>query len=416
MNEKIERSFRRQAIRWMLRGLKASAITKRLARSRSWLSKWKNRFDKFGWEGLRSQSRRPHVIAHRYNKRIRRLVINARQRLCRRKIGLIGPRAIQAELRQTRLLRQVPSLSTIKRILHEGKLIRKPPPTREVYYPQPSATVGYVLHAMDWTARFLTGGCKVFAFHTLDLQTHAVHQTISTDKSLASVERHILETWRILGLPDGLQMDNDAAFCGGYKAPRVFGRFIRLCLYFGVEPIFIPPYEAARNGMVERLNGLWSQSFWQRQHYASIAAVKRAGPKFEQWYCEQYHPPSLNGMTPAQAQRKVTRRRLGARHVRTVPTELPITEGRLHFIRQIDQEGMLSLLNEQWKIGKRLAGQYVWATLATHTQRLKVYYRRGDEERVHLVKVFHYEISEPVAPLSQAFKRSHRRRNMFTML
>src|SRR5262245_58824149 len=70
---------------------------------------------------------------------------------------------------------------------------------------------------MDWTSKFLTGGCKVFAFHTLDLETRALHQTIGADKSLNSVERHALETWRQLGLPDGLQMDNDAAFCGGYK-------------------------------------------------------------------------------------------------------------------------------------------------------------------------------------------------------
>ncbi len=109
--------------------------------------------------------------------------------------------------------------------------------------------------------------------------------------------------------------------------------------------------------MIERTNGLWSQSFWRRRHFNSLAAVKRASPKFEQWYAQQYEPPTLSGSTPAQAQRKVERRRVTARQIRALPARLPITAGRLHFIRQVDQEGLISLLNEDWKVDKRLAGQ-----------------------------------------------------------
>lgn len=313
MDEKTERNLRRKAIRWLLKGSDSSTILQRLDRSRAWLSKWKKRFDQWGWDGLKGQPFGPHHSPHQYDQPSRRLVMEARQRLMRRKVGLVGPRAIQGELRRARLLRRVPSLATIKRILREGGLIKRSRPAREVYYPQPSPEPGYVLYAMDWTARYLTGGCKVYAFHMLDLATRALHQTISGDKSLASVERHALSAWQSLGLPDGLQMDNDAAFCGGYKAPRLFGRFTRLCLYLGIEPIFIPPYEAERNGVVERVNGLWSQSFWQRQHFCSLAAVERARPQFEQWYWQEYDPPSLAGATPAQAQRKVERLPLRAR-------------------------------------------------------------------------------------------------------
>jgi hypothetical protein len=319
-------------------------------------------------------------------------------------------------LRQAGLLRRPPSPATIKRILRDAGLVRSAHPTSESYYPQPTATPAFVLHAMDWTARFLTGGCKVYAFHTLDLQTRALHQTISGDKSLPSVCRHTLETWRILGLPDGLQIDNDAAFCGSYKVPRRFGRFVRLCLYFGIEPIFIPPYEAERNGVVERLNGLWSQGFWKRQRFLSLQGVERASPKFEQWYWQQYHPPTLNGATPAQAQRKVQRQHLTARQIRVLPQELPITEIRIHFIRKVNQEGMISLLNEEWKAGKRLANEYVWATLVIRKRRLEIHHRRYADAPVRLIKAFHYEISEPVAAILPAFKRPYRRRNMFTML
>jgi transposase len=200
MDEKKERSLRRRAIRCMLNGMSPGAILKCLGRGRAWLSKWRKRFDKFGWEGLKSRSFRPHQSPHRYEERSRRLVIRARQRLMRRKVGLIGPRAVQLELKRSRLLRRVPSLSTIKRILREARLVKKTRPVREAYFPQPIARPDYVLHEMDWAARFLFGGCKVYAFHTLDLQTRALRQTISGDKRLETVERHALEAWRSLGL------------------------------------------------------------------------------------------------------------------------------------------------------------------------------------------------------------------------
>jgi hypothetical protein len=60
---------------------------------------------------------------------------------------------------------------------------------------------------------------------------------------------HALADLSALGLPDGVQMDNDADE-GGYKVPRVFGAFVRLCLYVGIEPIFLPFGEPKRNSVV----------------------------------------------------------------------------------------------------------------------------------------------------------------------
>jgi hypothetical protein len=74
------------------------------------------------------------------------------------------------------------------------------------------------------------------------------------------------------------------------------------------------------------------------------------------------------------------------------------------------------LLNENWKVDKRLVGEYVWATLLTHKRQLKIYHRRSADDPVRLIKTFHYQISEAITSLLPEFKRSHRRRNMFTML
>lgn len=131
---------------------------------------------------------------------------------------------------------------------------------------------------------------------------------------------------------------------------------------------------------------------------------------------QEYEPPSLQGETPLQAHRGVERQRLSRRQIRALPEELPVTAGRLHFIRQVEAGGDISLLNEQWQAGQRLAGQYVWATIITPEQRLEIYHRRSPEAPVRLVKTFHYEIAERVAPLLPEFKRRNRRRKMFTML
>ena len=416
MDEKLERRRRRKAIRLSLRGERSKVIGQAVSRSRTWLSKWRKRYARQGSAGLRSQSRRPHHTPSRVPARVRRLVERVRRQLVKRKVGLVGAPSIQHELRTHRLLRKIPSVATIKRILRAAKLSQRRKPPRAVYYPLPTATATYVLHAMDWTERYLTGGAKVYAFHTLDLQTRACAQTISTDKSYATVRAHALKTWKTLGIPDGLQMDNDGAFCGGYKAPRIFGQFVRLCLYLGIEPIFIPFGEPERNGEVERVNGLWSAAFWKRRRFRSVAQVVRASPEFEAWYAQHYAPPKLEGRTPAQAQRQAQRRRLTARPIRALPKTLPITEGRLHFLRLVSAEGTIVILNETWHVHKRLAGQYVWATLWTHRQRLEIYQRRSLQAKARLLKTYRYAMPEPVVLLRPEFKRGHRRRKVSAML
>jgi len=230
MNEHDEYQLRRRAIRLTLHGHSRQTILARIPRSPAWLCKWQRRFAQHGWQGLRSRSRRPHHRSACYPQPIRDLVVTTRQRLQKRRVSLSGPQAIQDELCHARLLDRVPALATIKRILHDAGVNKRSCPPKRGYFPQPTATSTYVLQAMDWTARYLTGGAKLFVFHTVDMQTRALAQTLHTDKSGATVRSHALATWQALGLPDGLQLDNDAAFNGGYKAPRLFGALVRLCL------------------------------------------------------------------------------------------------------------------------------------------------------------------------------------------
>jgi putative transposase len=415
--EKAEVAVRRQAIRLTLKGYRPGAIVQRLARSRKWLRKWQRRYAQAGWVGLRSRSRRPQRAPRAHPAQARAVVLRVRRTLQQRAVGLRGARAVQQELRQHHLLRRVPSLATINRWVKAAGLSDAAPPTpATVYYPQPRAADDYVVHAMDWTARYLSGGQKVFAVHTVDVATRALGQTLSPDKAGTRFLAHALHVWQTLGMPDSLQVDNDAAFTGGEQAPRRFGTFVRLCLYLGIEVLFIPPHEPRRNGVVERLNGLWAHSFWEREQFHSLAEVRRKSARFLRWYAHEYAPPSLAGRTPAQVHRGQPRRRLTKRQVRGLPELLPVTAGRLHFIRRVSATGEIRFLGESWKVGKRLAHRYVWATVITNCQRVEIYHRRSERSPVRLVKTFPYALPEPVRRLRADFKRSHPRRKMGTML
>jgi len=263
---------------------------------------------------------------------------------------------------------------------------------------------------MDWTERYLAGGAKVYAFHSLEVTSRAMEQTLARDKSGRTVRAHLLKSWQMLGLPEGLQLDNDAAFCGGYKVPRVLGACVRLCLYLGVEPIFIPFGEPERNGLVERLHGLWGQAVWKRRRFRSFAQVERTQPRFQRWYAA--YVGGGGGVIPPTA----GRRRLTAREAAALPEVLPITAGRIHFLRWVEPDGTIQVLNETWRITRRLAGHYVWATVVTHEQRLRVYSKRTAHSPVRLVKEFRYALPEPVQPVPKRFRRTARRRRMDTML
>jgi hypothetical protein len=272
-----------------------------------------------------------------------------------------------------------------------------------------------VRQACDWTSGYLAGGEKPYVRHPLDLSTHALGQTISTDKTTEALCHHILEAFPEGGLPDLLQRDNDGAVTGLGKSRWGVGRFVRLLLYLGVEPVFIPPGEPKRKGLVEGSHQLWAQSFCDKDPFTSVAHLRRKSTKFLSWY-EQYEPPRLEGLSVKGAQRGGQRRRLKPRERHALPGEVPLTAGRLHFIRRVDDQGQIRRLNESGKVAKRLVGEYVWATVDLKEQRLQSSYRKSARAQAKLVKQCDSPIAEPVKRLSPQYKRRARRVQVLSII
>jgi hypothetical protein len=411
MNEKNleEIRYRRLAFKLFDQEKSPTEILVRIPRSRSWLCKWKQRFEQEGWAALDSRSKAPHHSSHAYPLAAVKVVVRIRRRFAKSPVGHVGARAIRQEVLRHRLLTPVPSVKTIKRWLKAADLIASPSePDTEAYYPVPHWSDAVVLRACDWTERYFTGGEKVFVFHTIDHRSHALAQTLRANKSTASTCAHLLEGCAQLGIPDLLQLDNDAAFTGLGRAPRVLGRFVRLALYLGIELLFIPPGEAKRNHVVERVHGTWAESFWNKHHFTSLRDLARKSPQFLDWY-QDYAPQALGGLTVKQAARPRQGKKLGCRQRAQIPEEVPLTAGRVHFIRKVDAQGEITILKEPWKVSKSLVGHYVWATLDTGKDALAISHRRSERAQPRVIKQYGYAIGEKGHKLKPEFHRRARK-------
>ena len=117
MNEKNpeEIRYRRLAFKLFDKETPAAEILACIPRSRSWLCKWKQRFDQAGWEALDSLSKAPQHSPHTYPSAAVKLVVRLRQPFAKSTVGHVGTRAIGKELWHHRLINPVPEVLTIKR-------------------------------------------------------------------------------------------------------------------------------------------------------------------------------------------------------------------------------------------------------------------------------------------------------------
>jgi hypothetical protein len=184
-----------------------------------------------------------------------------------------------------------PSLRTIQRVLTRHHLTTQTPkPRRHAYRPHPDATFPDAVHATDIITRWITGGEVVQTFNTVEVSSNDVYSTSHATKTAVAACEHLLQTWQQLGIPDVAQFDNESAFSGG-NHPWVLGKVVRLCLYMGIEVLFIPLGEPDYNSPVETFNHLWAQQFWGRHHFTRRRDVSRVWRTFLPWYRSQYLAP-----------------------------------------------------------------------------------------------------------------------------
>ena len=179
------------------------------------------------------------------------------------------------------------------------------------------------------------------------------------------------ESWKTLGRPAHVPLDNAREIAGWGPAARYLSRVIRLCLRFGVTPVFNPPGEPQYNGSVEHFNG-WSQPRLFQRRFTRPGDLQRELARLEEAVNTQHVHPRLGGLTPAQHRRGLRLQKLPQRFV--VPTTtLPVAAGRVIFIRRVSVAGTVSVLSQSYRVGKRHRGLYLKLVLDTQRGRLSAY-------------------------------------------
>jgi putative transposase len=221
----------------------------------------------------------------------------------------------------------------------------------------------------------------------MDVYSHQVYIEAQRTKEDRQVASSLMRCWKAIGLPDFLQLDNQLNFRGSNRYPRSLGLVIRLCLYFGVTPVFIPVREPWRNGFGEKFNDTYNKRFFRRQWFPSYATLKRQSKNFQRFHNKHHRYSCLKGKTPLEVLKNSNYKahRLGGN------TRLPqldaIADGDIILIRFIRSNRLLDIFGEKFKVSKDLVYSYVKAVIVTQIHSLQVYL--GDD----LVHKFDYKLT-----------------------
>lgn len=197
----------------------------------------------------------------------------------------------------------------------------------------------------------------------------------------------LLRCWKAVGLPDFVQFDNALSFRGSNKYPRSPGLVIRLCLYFGVTPVFIPIGEPWRNGCIEKFNDTYDKKFFRRQWFPSYGTLKLQSKNFQRFHNKHHRYSCLKGKTPQEV--------INRADLKPVPiganTKLPqldeVPDGNIILVRFIRSDRMLNVFGEKFKVSKDLVYSYLKAVIVTGIHQLQIYL--GDD----LVNTLDYYLS-----------------------
>jgi hypothetical protein len=234
--------------------------------------------------------------------------------------------------------------------------------------------------------RYIKDDGRFYSLNIMDVFSHRVYIESQRTKEDLHVAAGLMRCWKTMGIPAFLQLDNELSFRGSNRHPRSLGIVLRMCLHYGVTPVFIPVGEPWRNGVVEHFNDTYNRKFFWRQWFPSYATLKRQAKNFQRFHNRHHRYSCLKGKTPDDVieEHNFTPLVLGPNT--KVPSITVIPDGRVLFIRFIRSDQALHILGEKFIVAKDLVYSYVKAVIATGQHTLNVYH--GDD----LIQSFPYKL------------------------
>ncbi|MEZ4706219.1 MAG: helix-turn-helix domain-containing protein [Caldilineaceae bacterium] len=397
---------RKTAIHLLRSGYTTREVASKCQRSSAWVRKWRSRYEAEGWAGLASRSQAPKRHGQKISAATRRAILRTRSELeadaaSGKGLKYIGARAVRTRLKQKRLKR-VPSRATIERVLREAGVTRsyqsKQAETK-VKYPRLAPTAPHELIQVDIVPHFLTGGSRMPCFNAIDVVSrYPTGLAFPQRRSLDAVE-FLIHTWQEIGIPRYTQVDNEGCFSGGATHPYVLGRVARLALQVGTELVFSPVYHPASNGYIERFHQEYDLHVWEDTYLANQAQVNQQAVQFFAAYRESLHHSALNEQSPNQLHRLALPVKLD-HDFSFLDKKPPLYVGRIHFMRKVNVDKTVTVLNASWPLASALPDQGVWVTLtlAPTYATLQCFDSAPTASKQTLLAIHPFPIAEPILP------------------
>jgi len=394
---------RQGAIHLLRAGQSVKEVARALGRSERWVRKWRARYEAEGWEGLEDRSRRPHHIARQITEEQKQAICKARSELEAEAassgpgLKYIGGQAVRTRLKEQGV-RPLPSKATIERVLHEAGMTRPyrrniQPKTR---YPHLQATQPQEHIQVDIVPHYLKGGERAACFNAIDVVSRYPVGKAYAQRRSSDAEDFLLKVWAELGIPKYTQVDNEGCFSGGFTHPYVLGKVVRLALQVGTELVFSPIRHPESNGFVERFHRDYNRHVWENTYLADLAAVQQRAEDFFALYRQRPHS-RLQEQPPATVHGQPGRT---PDNIRPASSKRPLYEGKVHFMRRVQDDNTISVLNVSWDVPHAKPGQGVWATLIIRQKNAKllIFDAAPDAPRRKRLGAHIFPLSEPVLP------------------
>jgi transposase InsO family protein len=387
-----EKELREKAISRYENGESPKHIYQSFGRSNVWFFKWLKRYQRHDPDWSTDLSRKPYTPPARIKKHMEQAIINIRKQLEKTPYAQIGALTIQWHLEQKGFA--IP-LSTINKVIKRNHLIRKKPvyQSKSINYPALEVTRSNVLHQFDVVGpRYLKSDGPFYSANIIDAYDRRCVVNPLRRQTKTDIIHALIRSWQMLGLPQYLQMDNKLSLRGSNRYPHSVGLVIRLCLYLGIQPVFIPIQEPWRNGIIEKFQDVFDKTFFRVQRFKNFRQVAQQASKFERFHNQHHRYSTLAGKTPEE---KMTGKVHYLPKNFVVPERLNIAPGFIHLIRFIRSTRMLDIFGEKFSLPVELTYQYVWTTIDSEQQILAIYHEKK------LVKKFKYPLPKTVIKLSK---------------
>jgi hypothetical protein len=299
-------------------------------------------------------------------------------------------------------IKPLPSRASIERVLSEFEMTRPKQKAAKtaIRYPLLKPTQPHQLCQVDIVPHFLSGGEREACFNGIDVVSRyptgqPFHQRRSQDAA-----EFLVHLWQEIGLARYTQVDNEGCFSGGATHKNVLGKVVRLALSVGTELVFSPFYEPQCNGYVERFHQDYDLHVWEDTYLRHHQDVQTRSHSFFDRYRHSRHHSALNGLSPHTVHYQHPPTKLSPDFVLPT-TKLPLTQGRIHFIRQVEADGTVKVLNSRWVVPTFDSRKGVWVTIAFQTSgaTLSIYDAAPDVVDRQCLVSYPFPLKEPVLPL-----------------